>query len=147
MKIETIMTRQPTCCSPADTVQAVAQMMQKLDVGAIPVVSDAASRRLVGIITDRDLCVSAMAQGKDPRSTPIADYFTKQVITCFPDDTLESCEQKMKQNKIRRIPVVDRQNSCVGIVVQADLARVESPENFQALVAEISRPKIRRPAA
>ncbi len=146
MKIETIMTKEPTCCSPSDTVQHVAQMMRQRDVGAIPVVSDMVSKRLVGIITDRDLCISAMAEGKDPRSTPVADYFTKQVITCAPDDALETCEQKMKQHRIRRIPVVDKQNCCVGIVVQADIARVDKPESFQALITEISRPNIKRPA-
>ncbi len=146
MKIESIMTKQPICCSPADTVQRVAQMMRQHDVGAIPVVSDMVSKRLVGIITDRDLCISAMAEGRDPHTTPIANYFTQQVITCSPDDALETCEQKMKEHRIRRIPVVDKQNSCVGIVVQADLARVDKPESFQALIAEISRPTIKRPA-
>ena len=146
MKIETVMTKQPICCSPSDTVQRVAQMMQQQDVGAIPVVSDLVSKDLVGIITDRDLCVTAMAEGKDPRTTTIGPYFTKEVITCLPEDPLETCEQKMKQHKIRRIPVVDSKNSCVGIIVQADIARVDKPESFQALITEISRPKI-KPAA
>ena len=146
MNIETVMTKQPICCSPSDSVQRVAQMMRQQDVGAIPVVSDMVSKRLVGIITDRDLCVSAMADGKDPSTTPIADYFTKKAITCLPEETLEGCEQKMKQHRIRRIPVVDQQNGCVGIVVQADIARVDKPESFLALINEISRPNIRRPA-
>lgn len=146
MKIETVMTKQPVCCSPSDSVQRVAQMMRQQDVGAIPVVSDLVSKKLVGIITDRDLCVTAMAEGKDPHTTTIAPYFTKDVITCSPEDTLQTCEQKMRQHKIRRIPVVDNKNSCVGIIVQADIARVEKPESFQALVAEISRPKLKPPA-
>ncbi|MGZ4871337.1 MAG: CBS domain-containing protein, partial [Candidatus Angelobacter sp.] len=73
------MTKQPICCSPSDMAQKVAQMMRQHDVGAIPVVSDLVSKNLVGIITDRDLCISAMADGKDPRTTPIAGYFTKAV--------------------------------------------------------------------
>ena len=146
MNIETVMTKQPVCCSPSDIVQGVAQMMRQQDVGAIPVVSDLVSKRLVGIITDRDLCVSALADGKDPHTTPIAAYYTKEVITCSPGDTLEACEQKMKQHRIRRIPVVDKQNSCVGIIVQADIARVDKPESFQALITEISRPTIKHPA-
>jgi CBS domain-containing protein len=146
MKIESIMTKQPICCSPSDTLQHVAQMMREQDVGALPVVSDLVSKQLVGIITDRDLCISAIAEGKDPHITPIAAHFTKDVITSFPEDTLESCEQKMKQHRVRRIPVVDKQNSCVGIVVQADIARVDKPESFQALIHEISQPNIRRPA-
>ena len=146
MKIEEVMTKQPTCCSPSDSVQHVAQMMRQQDVGAIPVVSDPVSKHLVGIITDRDLCVTAVAEGKDPSVTPIADYFTKNVITCLPEETLESCEQKMKQYKIRRIPIVDKKNFCVGIVVQADIARVDRAESFQNLIQEISKPNIRRPA-
>ena len=144
MNIESIMTRQPICCSPSDMAQKVAQMMRQHDVGAIHVVSDMVSKTLVGIITDRDLCVSAMADGKDPRTTPIAGYFTKEVITCVPEDTLAACEQKMKEHRIRRIPVVDKQTSCVGIVVQADIARVDKPEDVQALIAEISKPHIKR---
>jgi CBS domain-containing protein len=146
MKIETVMTKQPICCSPSDSVQRVAQMMRQQDVGAIPVVSDLVSKKLVGIITDRDLCVTALAEGKEPHSTTIAPYFTKEVITCSPEDTLEACEQKMRQHKIRRIPVVDNKNECVGIIVQADIARVDKPESFQALIAEISRPKRKPPA-
>ncbi|MBZ5524499.1 MAG: CBS domain-containing protein [Acidobacteriia bacterium] len=141
MTVENIMTKEPQCCSPEDTVQVVAQLMKKLDVGAIPVIADQVSKRLVGIITDRDLCITAMAEGKDPRTTKIAPYFTKTVVTCMPGDTLEVCEQKMKLNKIRRILVVDAQYKCLGIVVQADLARVEKPEAFRELVAEISKPK------
>lgn len=70
MKIESIMTKQPICCSPSDTLQHVAQMMREQDVGALPVVSDLVSKQLVGIITDRDLCISAVAEGKDPISRP-----------------------------------------------------------------------------
>lgn len=147
MKIETVMTKQPICCSPSDTVQRVAQMMRQQDVGAIPVVSDLVSKKLIGIITDRDLCVTAMAEGKDPHTTTIAPYFTKEVITCPPEDTLEACEQKMKAHKIRRIPVVDSKNLCVGIIVQADIARVDKPDSFQALITEISKPKLKAPAS
>ena len=146
MKIETIMTKEPICCRPSDTAQNVAQMMRRQDVGAIPVVSDLVSKKLIGIITDRDLCVSMLAEGKDPCNTTIGSYYTQEVITCSPEDTLEICEQKMKQHRIRRIPVVDSKNSCVGIVVQADIARVDKPESFQALVTEISKPNLKVPA-
>jgi CBS domain-containing protein len=141
MTVETIMTKDPKCCSPEDTVQSVAQLMKKLDVGAIPVVADQVSKRLVGIITDRDLCVTVLAEGKDPRATKIAPYFTKTVVTCMPGDTLAACEEKMKLSRIRRIPVVDAKYTCLGIVVQADIARVENPEVFKELVAEISTPR------
>jgi CBS domain-containing protein len=140
MKIEIIMTKEPVCCSPYDTVQRVSQLMKKCDVGALPVVADDMSRHLVGMITDRDLCISVMAEGRDPRTTTIADYFTRNPITCSADDLVEMCEQKMKRYRIRRVPVVDRENACVGIVAQADLARVNIPERIQRLLMEISRP-------
>ena len=144
MNVENIMTKQPVCCGPSDTVQHVAQMMRQNDIGAMPVVSDLVSKDLVGIITDRDLCITAMADCRDPRTTPIVDYFTKTVVTCTPDDSLELCEQKMKQHRVRGIPVVDKKNECVGMVVQADLARVDKAESFLEMVAEISRPSAKR---
>ncbi len=140
MKIEIIMTKEPVCCSPYDTVQRVSQLMKKYDVGALPVVADGMSRHLVGIVTDRDLCISVMAEGKDPRTTAIADYFTRNPITCSADAPVEICEQKMKRYRIRRILVVDKQHSCVGIVAQADLARMNPPERIQTLLMEISWP-------
>jgi CBS domain-containing protein len=142
MKIDIIMTKEPVCCSPCDTVQSVSQLMKQYDVGALPVVADGMSRHLMGIITDRDLCISAMVQGKDPRTTTIAEYFTRNPITCSVDDPVEICEQKMKRYRIRRILVVDGKNSCVGIVAQADLARMNPPERIQTLLMEISRPRI-----
>jgi CBS domain-containing protein len=146
MKVESIMTKEPVCCTPSDSVQLVAQLMKQHDVGAIPVISDSVSRKLIGIITDRDLCVSAMADGKDPRITRIEPYYTKTVITCVPEDTLETCESRMKQHKIRRIPVVDRHYSCIGMIVQGDLARIEAAEVFREVVAEISKPSRKRPS-
>jgi CBS domain-containing protein len=139
MKIEVIMTKDPVCCSPHDTVQHVSQLMKQYDVGALPVVGGGMSRYLVGMITDRDLCLSALVAGRNPGSTVIADYFSRNPVTCLADDPVEICEQKMKRYRIRRIPVVDSQNSCVGIVSQADLAHVSQPERIQTLLMEISR--------
>jgi CBS domain-containing protein len=141
MQIETIMTKDPICCEPSDNVEKVASLMKEFDVGAIPVVSDFVSHRLVGIITDRDLCIAITAEGKDPRRTSIGPYFTRLLITCTPQDTLESCEELMKKYRVRRLPVVDRENTCVGMVSLADLARASTPERFQALMAEMSRPQ------
>jgi CBS domain-containing protein len=147
MKIETIMTREPICCEPSDSVEKIARLMKEFDIGAIPVIADFVSHRLVGIITDRDLCVSVTADGKDPHKTGIAPYFTRLVITCAPEDTLESCEELMKKHRIRRLPVVDRENRCLGIVAQADLARASTAERFQSVVAAISTPHQARAAA
>ena len=146
MTLESIMTKDPKCCTPNDTIQTVAQMMKSLDVGALPVVSDQVSKELIGMVTDRDLCTTAMAEGRDPRTTKIEPFYTRNVVTCLPEDTLDACEKKMMLNRIRRIPVVDHKNRCVGIVVQADLARVETPEKFKALLAEISTPKMKTTA-
>jgi CBS domain-containing protein len=120
--------------------------MKQHDVGALPVVSDLVSKELVGIVTDRDLCISPVAEGKNPRTTKIEPYITKDVITCSPEDTLEACEQKMSQHKVRRLPVVGKQGNCIGMIAQADIARNAKAQEFQAMVAEISRPSTTRPS-
>jgi CBS domain-containing protein len=147
MKIESIMTREPICCEPSESVEKVAQLMREFDIGAIPVVSDFISRRLVGIITDRDICTVIIAEGKHPAKTAVNLYMTRTLITCSPDDNLEACEDLMKKHRVRRIPVVDRENSCVGIVALADLARVSTPERLQATIAQISTPRQARGAS
>ena len=147
MRIADIMTREPICCEPSDNAEKVAQLMREYDIGAIPVVSDFVSRRLVGIITDRDICTLVTAEGKHPAKTAIGPYMTRTLITCSPDDTLETCEDLVKKHRIRRVPVVDRENSCVGIVAQADLARLSAPERLQALLTHISTPRRARAAS
>lgn len=140
MKVKEVMTPNPVCCVPTDTAQRLAKMMCDHNVGSIPVVADQQSRKLTGIITDRDLCCSVIAQGLDPKSTSIQQYMRQNPVACREDEDLDGCVKAMQQHQIRRIPVIDNNGRCIGIVAQADLALKEKPAKVSKTVAEISRP-------
>lgn len=140
MRVHEIMTREPICCLAEDTAQAVAKLLRQEDVGSIPVISDASSRRLVGIITDRDLVCRMVCEGLDASTTAIEAFMTRDPVSCRAEQSLDSCEKLMQVHQIRRIPVVDKQGRCVGIVSQADVARFGQAERVQKIITEISRP-------
>jgi CBS domain-containing protein len=94
-------------------------MMDK-EVGCLPVVEEHSSRRLVGVITDRDVCCRATADGHDPKRTAIEPYITRNVITCLADDELEHCLELLHKHGIHRVPVVDDESRCIGIVALPD---------------------------
>ena len=141
MKVSDVMTKQLVVCLKWDTAQSVAALMKNHDIGSIPVVADFVSKHLEGIVTDRDLCVRLVAENKDPRISQVERFMTRNPITCAPNDSLPHCEQLMRENRIRRIPVVDKQGQCVGIVAQADIVLHDSPENVGQMMAVISTPR------
>jgi CBS domain-containing protein len=141
MTVREVMTPNPVCCVPGDTAQSVAKIMCEHNVGSMPVVVDQQSRKLTGIITDRDLCCSIIAQGLDPKNTTIQKYMRQNPVACRDGEDLDGCEQAMQQHQIRRIPVVDGDGRCIGIVAQADLALKDRPEKVSKTVADISRPQ------
>jgi CBS domain-containing protein len=141
MLCQELMTQNPTCCTPADTAMRAAKLMKIQDVGAIPVCSSRESRRLVGIITDRDLCLEVVAEGQEPGDTFVERCMTRNPITCRSDEDVDSALHRMEAHQIRRIPVVDSEGMLVGIISQADIAtRTNSEEMTAALVEEVSRP-------
>jgi CBS domain-containing protein len=119
MKAKDIMTSNPSCCSINDTVQEVARTMRDRDCGAIPVTEKG---QLIGIVTDRDLTVRVLAAGLDHEAR-IADVISREPATCSPDSDLVEIERVMSDQQVRRVPIVDADRRCVGIVSQADLAR------------------------
>jgi CBS domain-containing protein len=136
-----LMTEDPKCCTPSDSAMRVARMMQIEDVGAIPVCSDGDGRRLVGIITDRDLCLEIVASGRDPLTTPVETCMSRDLVTCRTDEPLETALHRMEAHQIRRIPVVDDSGMLVGIISQADIATRMRNENQTAEFVEgVSRP-------
>jgi CBS domain-containing protein len=141
MKVREVMTPDPVCCVPGDTAQSVAKIMCEHNVGSIPVVADQQSRKLTGIITDRDLCCSIIAQGLDAKTTSIQKHMRQNPVACRDGENLDGCEQAMQKHQIRRIPVVDGDGRCIGIVAQADLALKDKPEKVSKTVTEISRPQ------
>jgi CBS domain-containing protein len=115
-------------------------MMKSENVGPIPVVESHSGRRLVGIVTDRDLVMKVIAEGRDAKSTQVREVMTTQPVTCGEDDDIDDAAELMADHKIRRIPVVDDDYRIVGIIAQADLAtRVGKPKRTGDVVEKISR--------
>lgn len=134
-----VMTKDPVCATPEDTVATVARLMKDNDIGPVPIVEGKTSKRLVGIVTDRDLALKVVAEGRDPSSTQVRDVMTKDVVTCRVDEAVEDTLQAMSKNQLRRILVVDENDMLVGIIAQADIAtRMNEPEKTGEMVKEIS---------
>ena len=112
------MTQNPKCCAPTDTAVRVARMMKIEDVGSLPVCSSSESRRLIGIVTDRDLCLEIVAEGRDPNRTTIESCMTRDPITCRVDEDLETALDRMRPTRSAAIPVVDRFGMLAGIIAQ-----------------------------
>lgn len=148
MKVREVMTSDPICCLPSDKAQKVAQIMRDNNIGSVPVVADQDSKKLVGMITDRDICCSIVAAGLDTKSVAIEEYVHTNAVTCRDGENLDKCERAMQENQIRRIPVVDGNGAVIGIVAQADLALKDRPEKVSKTVSEISKPEAKsRPIA
>ena len=140
MKCKEIMTKDPVCCLPDDSAQKAAQLMKDEDVGPIPVIDDEETRVLLGIVTDRDLALRVVAEGRDAKSTRIRDVMTTGAISCQAGEDIQNALDAMEQYQLRRIPVVDENDEIVGIIAQADIARrVNEPKKTAEVVAEISK--------
>ncbi len=132
-----VMTRDPACCSPNATLDEVAKMMVQNDCGEIPIVD--ASDRPIGVITDRDIVVRAVAEGKNPTGHPVESVMTRPVVTVRADAPIEEVVATMERYRIRRVPVVDDGGCCAGIIAQADIAVEAPPQKAAELVREVSR--------
>jgi CBS domain-containing protein len=137
-----VMTKNPVVCMPNDLAAKVAQVMKLEDVGPVPIVEDGQSRRLVGMVTDRDLAVKVVAEGRDIKTTRAEDVMSRKIVTVRAEDDLQKALDAMAENQLRRIPVVNDEGRIVGIIAQADIAtRVNQPEKTAAVVKKISRSK------
>lgn len=139
MLAKDVMSKEIVFCTPFDTAQLAAQTMKAREVGALPVVSDAEHRILQGIVTDRDLCIAVIAEARLAETTKIADVMTCNPVTCAPDDTLDDCEKLMQTHQIRRLPVVNSQGQCIGMIAQADVAFHAPPSKVAKTLAAISK--------
>jgi len=136
MKVKQAMTSEGRVASPEQTIREAAQLMAELDAGALPV---AENDRLVGMITDRDIAVRAVAEGL-PADTPVSEIMSREVLYCFEDQALDDVARNMGQVQVRRLPVVNRDKRLVGIVSFADLARTEQPTTVGRAVSHVSEP-------
>jgi CBS domain-containing protein len=139
MRVQDIMTPDPACCTRYSALTDVARMMRDRDCGAIPVVEDN-SRKLIGIISDRDIVIRTLGHGRNPFHLMASDCMTMVVATVRPEDSVEECAKRMQEHKVRRIPVVDDQGNCCGIVAQADLARHVPKQKTGQVVRGLSQP-------
>jgi len=135
-----VMTKNPVCCLPNDTVEKAAQFMKRENIGSVPVIENDQTIKLVGIVTDRDLVLKVVAEGRDIRSTKVEAVMTRKVVTCLAEDDLQKALDAMSAHQLRRIPIVDNDNRILGIISQADMAtRVNQPEKTGEMVKQISQ--------
>ncbi len=120
MQLKEIMTPNPECVRPDATLQDVARKMRSLDVGPLPVCGD--NDRLAGMITDRDIVVRAVAEGKDPKTTTVREAMTEEIIYGLEDQDVDDAARVMEQKQVRRLVVLNRDKRLVGIVSLGDLA-------------------------
>ena len=136
MKISDIMSRDVQVARPEDTLRDAAETMARIDVGSLPICD---GRRLLGIVTDRDIVVRGLAKGLGADSG-VTQVMTEGVEYCFEDDDLVEVSDKMAASQIRRIPVVDRDRNLVGIVSLGDVAREARPADAGDVLEEVSQP-------
>lgn len=144
MKISEIMSKNPRSVSPDTPVSEAAQLMKEEDVGLVPVVErvgGAETRgRLVGVVTDRDIAIRAVAEGRAVDS-PVSEVMSGGVKTCSPDDSVEDAMELMGREQVRRVPIVDERGSLVGVVSQADVVRLAGKDKqAEKTVEKISQP-------
>jgi CBS domain-containing protein len=145
MQIKEAMTRKVDMADPDMTIDKAATLMAKDDVGFLPV---GESDRMVGMLTDRDIAVRAVAKGKNPRETKVRDVMTAHVLYCYEDEPIETAAENMAKLQIRRMPIVDRDKRLVGILSLADIARkCDSKQASHALkhIAQPSRESLHLP--
>ena len=136
MKVSEAMTRDVTVASPKQSICEAAKLMAQCDAGALPV---GENDRLVGVITDRDIAIRAVARNLSP-DTPVREVMSEEVLYCFEDEDIDHVAENMGEQQIRRLPVVNRDKRLVGIVSLGDLARKTKPKTTGEAVAAISRP-------
>ena len=132
-----VMTPDPACCTPSTPLEEVAKLMAANDCGEIPVVDP--TDHLIGVVTDRDIVCRVVAEGKNPRAATAESCMSTPVVTVSGDATLDDVVSLMEQHQIRRVPVVDRNDACIGIISQADVSRSGAPNDVAELVREVSR--------
>jgi CBS domain-containing protein len=140
VKVKDVMSESVTCCSPDARLPEVARAMVECDCGEIPVVDDKERMRPIGVVTDRDIVVRAVAAEQDARELRASECMTSPCITTTPEASIDEVFELMQQHKIRRVPVVDESGSCCGIVAQADIARRASKKDTGKVVNEVSKP-------
>lgn len=137
MRISEIMTRDIVALSPSATLQEAARRMREADTGFIPVQEDG---KIIGTVTDRDICVRAVAEDRSASSTNLGEVLSKTTVCCYDDEDEDEVARTMAEHKVRRLPVLDRQNNLVGAVSIGDLAsRAHAEQEVGEAMEEITK--------
>jgi CBS domain-containing protein len=140
MRVRDIMTANPECCNPDTPLADIARLMVECDCGEIPVVENRESMKPIGVVTDRDITIRAVAEGRNPLVLRARVVMSSPVVTVKPDSDVDECRELMEKHQVRRIPVADDQGNIVGIVALADVARRSSDDVAGEVVKEVSKP-------
>jgi CBS domain-containing protein len=135
MKVEQIMSREPKACTPEESLNRAAQLMWENDLGCVPVVER--DSKVVGMLTDRDICMAAYTQGATLHAMQVSSAMSHKVFACRPDDDLAAAQKLMAERRVRRLPVLAANGKLVGIISLSDIARAaQSDSTAKAQVAD-----------
>lgn len=138
MKLREVMTPNVEYVTPTQSLRHAAQLMREFDVGPVPVCEEG---RVVGIVTDRDIAIRAVAEGRDPEATPVAEVMSRNVAFCHPDDDVETATDLMASRQLRRLLILDSDRRLSGIVSLGDLAvRKHDPKLVGKVMEDVSQP-------
>ncbi len=126
MRIENVMTKTVATCVPEQSLNDAARIMWERDCGIVPIVLGPDDRRVVGVVTDRDICIAAYTKGRSLAQIPIGDVMATKVTSCRAGDEISAAEELMRQAQVHRLPVVDESEQLAGIVSLADIARASA---------------------
>ena len=142
MLVSDIMTLDPACCTPDSTAQEAAARMRSWSTGVLPVIENVESCRILGVVTDRDLCLNVVAASRVPAHVQVRECMTTDVVCCAAGEPVERALSAMRAGHVRRLPVVDSAGSVVGIISLTDIIRYAAlPEaEVMAAVAQICEP-------
>lgn len=140
MNVENIMTKNPACCTTDMDLVEVAKLMLRYDCGEIPVVYSKTDKKILGVITDRDICIRAIAFELNPKVINVGQCMSNPAISIINTASLEDCCQIMEDYQIRRLPVVDENGDCCGMISLADIARYQESHLAAQVVKCVSQP-------
>ena len=138
MKIRKIMTKAPIYCTASCTAEMAANLMNQCDTGILPVVQDSLDLKLVGVVTDRDLCLTVIAARRDPAHTMVNECMSRNAICVGPEDDVKQAADLMAEHQIRRVPVVDEHGKVLGMLSLADMIEQDAL-SFEVLAGTLKK--------
>lgn len=128
MNVEQLMSKNVSTCRPEESLNEAARIMWETDVGCVPVVAGDGTGQVIGIVTDRDICMAAYTKGRALYEIAVSDAMSKNIVACQPDDTIVRAGERLRQHRIRRLPVLDDAGQLLGVISLTDIAREAAKE-------------------